>query len=443
MARKDIKYYNDSTKYVDFLQNNRQIVFLDSCGQGKDIICSMPCIEFSSTNKNITIKYPTDEKRFIDFPKNSINTLYRNEVLRKNSNGKCRIMAGYFGYESFLNSYDEVNDLYPDTILGIFSWFIQVDHHHKHAFVIYDDTDNSVCKFIDEYVTNFELYLKDTNKYFFSSIENKISKENYFKNFNAIKNHIKKGDCYQINYSQLFESKYEGSEYDIYKEIRKINPAPFSAFIKNGNDYIISSSPERFLKIENGNVETKPIKGTIKRGHNSESDEKNKNLLINDEKNRAENLMIVDLLRNDLSKNCKPNSVKVTKFCDLETYESVHHLVSTIIGKLDDDINSFELFEGCFPGGSITGAPKIKAMEIIKNLENERRKIYCGSIGYFDDKGNLDTNICIRTMHLSLGKLKFSAGGGIVHDSQAESEYQECFQKVLKFTELINKNIKL
>ena len=160
-------------------------------------------------------------------------------------------------------------------------------------------------------------------------------------------------------------------------------------------------------------------------------------------KKEIENLMIVDLLRNDLSKNCKPNSVKVTKFCDLETYESVHHLVSTIIGKLDDGINSFELFEGCFPGGSITGAPKIKAMEIIKNLENESRKIYCGSIGYFDDKGNLDTNICIRTMHLSRGKLKFSAGGGIVHDSKAESEYQECFQKVLKFTELINKNIKL
>jgi para-aminobenzoate synthetase component 1 len=192
---------------------------------------------------------------------------------------------------------------------------------------------------------------------------------------------------------------------------------------------ILSSSPERFLSVDKGRVETKPIKGTIARKPGVLENEAQIEALANSLKDRAENLMIVDLLRNDISKSCKAGSVNVPALFAVESFATVHHLVSTVEGQLEAGLHALDLLRGCFPGGSITGAPKIRAMEIIEELEPNCRGAYCGSIGYIGYNGNMDTNIAIRTLVYSENTLRFWAGGGIVNDSVLEAEYQECFDK--------------
>ena len=217
--------------------------------------------------------------------------------------------------------------------------------------------------------------------------------------------------------------------FKIYEKLRNSNKAPFSAYMNFKDFQVISSSPERFLSITDGLVQTRPIKGTRPRGKNHEEDEKNKNELINSEKDKSELLMIVDLERNDLSKVCKPNSVKVTELFKLEEYETVFHLVATIEGKLKENVSSVKCIRECFPGGSITGAPKIRAMEIIEELEKLKRNIYTGSIGYFDLRGNSDFNIVIRTIIKKDNKAYLGVGGGITWESIEEEEWFETIDK--------------
>jgi para-aminobenzoate synthetase component 1 len=192
---------------------------------------------------------------------------------------------------------------------------------------------------------------------------------------------------------------------------------------------VLSSSPERFLQLRDGGIETKPIKGTRPRGGCPESDSVLAMELSESTKDRAENLMIVDLLRNDIGRVCQPGSVQVPKLFDVESYATVHHLVSTVTGHLAAGQDAPALLRACFPGGSITGAPKIRAMEIIEELEPHRRGVYCGAIGYLGYDGGMDTNIAIRTLVHSDGVIRFWAGGGIVHDSDVEAEYRETFDK--------------
>jgi para-aminobenzoate synthetase component 1 len=218
-----------------------------------------------------------------------------------------------------------------------------------------------------------------------------------------------------------------------------MNSAPFSAYLNLPDVQVLSSSPERFLKLVNGQVETKPIKGTRPRKAYPASDWHQIDQLRYSPKDRAENLMIVDLLRNDLSKTCKTGSVKVPALFSVESYATVHHLVSTVTGNLEAGKHALDLLRSCFPGGSITGAPKIRAMEIIEELEPSRRGIYCGTIGYIGFNGNMDSNIAIRTLVHSDGSIRFWAGGGIVNDSDLEQEYQECFDKAAALLKLLNK----
>jgi len=211
--------------------------------------------------------------------------------------------------------------------------------------------------------------------------------------------------------------------------LRRINPAAFSVLMKLDGFDIISSSPERFLKIEQGAVETRPIKGTRPRGQTEEEDMLNRLALLNSEKDRAELLMIVDLERNDLSKVCKPHSIKVTQLYKLEEYSTVFHLVSIIKGQLKDKVDAVSCLQACFPGGSITGTPKIRAMEIIDELEGLKRSIYTGCIGYFSFDGNADFNIVIRTIIKQDDQVYFGVGGGITWDSDEDAEYQETLDK--------------
>ena len=259
-----------------------------------------------------------------------------------------------------------------------------------------------------------------------------MSKAQYQQKFAQVQAYLHSGDCYQINLAQRFQASYQGDEFSAYLKLREANQAPFSAFMRLPNHCIISISPERFLQLSGNKVQTKPIKGTLTRGETAEADKANAEQLSNSTKDRAENLMIVDLLRNDLSRVCQAGSVKVPKLFDIESFPAVHHLVSTVEGELASEHDGTDLLRAAFPGGSITGAPKIRAMEIIEELEPHRRNLYCGSIGYLSACGNMDTSITIRTLICQNEQLYCWAGGGLVADSKVDSEYQETFDKVRK-----------
>lgn len=246
-----------------------------------------------------------------------------------------------------------------------------------------------------------------------------------------VRQYIEAGDCYQANLSQEFSGQFTGDPWQAFQALSDANPTPYSGFIRAGEASILSVSPERFLEIHNRTVTTSPIKGTRPRGDTPESDAAFATELEESEKDLAENLMIVDLLRNDLGLNAKPGSVRVDKLFALESYRNVHHLVSHIRAVLADGISPMKALFDAFPGGSITGAPKIRAMEIIRELEPHWRGPYCGSIFYRGLDGTLDSNIAIRTMLCNgQGNIRCWGGGGIVADSDPEAEYQETLAKV-------------
>ena len=260
--------------------------------------------------------------------------------------------------------------------------------------------------------------------------QHQITKQQYSDKFNQIQQHLRAGDCYQINLTQRFNAGFKGNEYQAYLDIAQQNNTPFSAFIRLPNAAILSVSPERFLQCHQGIIETKPIKGTRPRSEDPIEDNRLAIELKESEKDQSENLMIVDLLRNDIGRSAIAGSVAVPTLFAIESFKNVHHLVSTITAKLPQHISPITLLKNAFPGGSITGAPKISAMNIIDALEPSRRSIYCGSIGYISCDLQMDTNITIRTLLCTEQQIYCWAGGGIIADSEVDAEYQECFDKV-------------
>jgi para-aminobenzoate synthetase component 1 len=254
--------------------------------------------------------------------------------------------------------------------------------------------------------------------------------EGYLAAVARVREYIIAGDIFQANLSQRLEADYAGDPWSLYRRLRAINPAPFAAYFEAPGLAVVSASPERFIQVGvNGAVETRPIKGTSPRGIGPEHDAHLGRALMESEKDRAENLMIVDLLRNDLSRVCVPGSVRVPELFALEHYSTVHHLVSTVVGHLGPEVDAIGLLRAAFPGGSITGAPKIRAMEIIAELEPSRRGVYCGTVAYVSLTGAADSSIVIRTYLARYGRVYFSAGGGIVADSDPEAEYRETLDK--------------
>ncbi|MCF5855658.1 aminodeoxychorismate synthase component I [Aeromonas veronii] len=264
------------------------------------------------------------------------------------------------------------------------------------------------------------------------SWQSNMSRAEYGEKFARIQEYLAAGDCYQINLTQRFSAPYQGDEWQAYCLLATANKAPFSAFIRLPESALLSLSPERFLLLDGRHIETKPIKGTRPRHPDPAIDRQVARELAQADKDRSENLMIVDLLRNDIGRVSRPGSVSVPHLFAVESFPAVHHLVSTIHGELDARWQGVDLLRACFPGGSITGAPKIRAMEIIEELEPQRRNAYCGSIGYLSQHGRMDTSICIRTLIAEAGRLHCWAGGGIIADSDADSEYQETYDKVAR-----------
>jgi para-aminobenzoate synthetase component 1 len=241
--------------------------------------------------------------------------------------------------------------------------------------------------------------------------------------------YIHAGDCFQVNLSQRLLHPASIAPLELYGRLRQRNPAPFAGYFDLGDFVVASASPERFLRVEKGEVETRPIKGTRPRGATPQEDARQRDDLLHSAKDRAENVMIIDLLRNDLGRVCAYGSVRVPAVCRLESYSTVHHLVSEVVGRLRPGLGPIDLLRAAFPGGSVTGAPKVRAMEIIAELEPTARGPYCGSLGYIGFDGSVDTSILIRTFTMGRGWIQFPVGGGIVADSTPEAEYDETLHK--------------
>ncbi len=357
-----------------------------------------------------------------------------------------------FAYDQNIES-DRITDddpneyLIPDIAVGFFTESVIYDHANKCIFICTCSEKEEIkltsCFAKCELPSYKTVDMKNRNEKAFrllSPWKSNLNSSQYAKGFQRIKEYLSAGDCYQVNFAQRFSAQYTGSEWEAYKKLCDNNNAPFSAFMRIGESCVISVSPERFLKVNAQQVETKPIKGTRKRSSDPLKDAELADSLICSEKDRAENLMIVDLLRNDLSKHCQSHSVEVPKLFALESYPAVHHMVSTVVGKLKDNSSLYDLIEGAFPGGSITGAPKVRAMQVIQELEPNKRAIYCGSVGYIGIRNDMDTNICIRTLLTENNNIYCWAGGGIVIDSQVDDEYQESLDKVAKILPLLEES---
>ncbi|EZQ17152.1 aminodeoxychorismate synthase [Halopseudomonas bauzanensis] len=263
----------------------------------------------------------------------------------------------------------------------------------------------------------------------------------YQQAFEGIQRYIHAGDCYQVNLAQRFSAPCHGDPLSAYRQLRQACPTPFAAYLESPAHALLCLSPERFLKVEDGQVETRPIKGTRPRGDTPTEDKTLAEELRSSPKDRAENLMIVDLLRNDLGRVCAYGSVRVPELFSIESYPNVHHLVSSITGQLAPGHDALSLLTNAFPGGSITGAPKIRAMQIIEELEPVRRSLYCGSIGYIGCEGQMDLNIAIRSLVHQDDHLYCWGGGGIVADSDGEAEYQESLTKVRVLLETLTTGV--
>ena len=352
---------------------------------------------------------------------------------------------GFFSYDfgrtlESLPSIAKNNYHTPDMLVGLYDWALIQDHQLQTCQLITlpsidaNQKENLISLLNSPQLPNTDLCPSNLNTPFKlnSLFTSNMSKREYSDKFKKIQNYIVAGDVYQVNFAQRYSADFEGSPLSAYRQLRERLPSPFSAYFDIGNDQtILSFSPEKFITVdENKNVETKPIKGTRPRSDNPKEDAQLAKALINCEKDRAENLMIVDLQRNDIGKTCKPGSINVPLMFNLESYPNVHHLVSTITGKLSDQYSAIDLLAGCFPGGSITGAPKLRAMEIIEEVEPHRRATYCGSIGYISLDGQMNTNIAIRTLLCESGKIYCWGGGGIVADSNVDAEYQETLDKI-------------
>ncbi|MEZ9598933.1 aminodeoxychorismate synthase component I [Vibrio sp. 10N.286.46.A8] len=348
---------------------------------------------------------------------------------------------GYFSYDlgrrvEALPSLAKRDISAPDMAVGLYEWAVIVDHKLKAAFLVGQNIDThwdwlTQQQSPSQQAERAEQTERARQKFGLTTPwQSNMTEQSYANKFDSVQEYLLSGDCYQINLAQRFNAQYQGSEWLAYEKLEKYNSAPFSGFIRLAGCTILSVSPERFLELNSGTIETKPIKGTRPRSENSMIDDANAQDLLNAEKDQAENLMIVDLLRNDIGRVAKPGSVHVPKLFDIESFPAVHHLVSTIRAELDVHHSAHDLLRACFPGGSITGAPKVRAMQIIEELEPHRRSAYCGSIGYISRNGRMDTSITIRTLVAENNTLYAWAGGGVVFDSDCASEYQETLDKL-------------
>ena len=473
-------YHHDSAQLFEYIKDEPWAMLLDS-GQmlnpatGKpgsqygryDIIVAEPFITLVTRGKTTTITQNCVAQNLADDPflllKNLLKPYQPPKInlpsqLPFNGGGLPFTggALGYFGYDlarrieslsSKAKPAIEIPEMMPEMMVAIYDWAIVVDHRQQCSYLVSHGFDVQThtkwprlqALFNAPYRANG---IDEKHNQFLvkSPIVSNLPQPQYQQAFNKIKAYIEAGDCYQVNLAQRFSCRVNGDSWQAYKKLREISPSPFMAFMQlplNETErfQVLSNSPERFIQINGNHVETRPIKGTRPRFANAELDLNSANELLTSLKDKAENLMIVDLLRNDLSKSCE--KVAVTKLFQLQSFANVHHLVSIVVGKLRPNKTALDVLRSCFPGGSITGAPKLRAMQIIDELEPHRRGVYCGVIGYIGFDGDMDTNIAIRTAINCKNELSFYAGGGIVADSDGSKEFAETLDKASNLTTII------
>jgi para-aminobenzoate synthetase component 1 len=453
----EIPYQTNSEQLFECLRDLPEAIWLDSGKprslQGRfDIISAYPqaIIETNSEQSYLLQDNHRSETKQNPFDI-ATNLLSEIQPIDKPQDAPfvCGLL-GYFGYD-FGRQSESIQSIkpcateLPDLRLGLYLWSLVIDHElrkntlHFHPSFPLDLQQEIRSRLIEKpEIADTGFVLKETFKA-------TVSKDRYIEAISQVKQYITEGDCYQVNYAQHLCAPFEGDLWQAYKRLRNANPAPYSAFWQWQDQAILSLSPERFIQAYPENkiikAQTKPIKGTVLRGKTVEEDQENAIQLLNSDKDRAENLMIVDLLRNDLGKSCIAGSIRVPKLFDLESFPNVHHLVSTVTGDLKPDYSPLDLLRGCFPGGSITGAPKKRSMEIIDELEPIQRSVYCGSIGYLCASNQMDTNIAIRTVIAEDSTVHCWGGGGIVADSDANSEFEESMNKIRLMLETLEETI--
>ena len=424
--------YNIKDKNLPFLLDSAK----GSYNQGnKSYIGFDPEIVLKSKDNNVEISGIVN-KKVCDNPLKQLKILmddYFEEYDNQFIGGAVGLLSYDFTSSNcnvVLNS--EKNTEVYDAYFGIYFKIIEFDNNTQEYTIYYlDDTDirDVEAAFVKpDYVDK---------EYKTSELIKTITKEEYSKSFDDIKTMIENGDVYEVNLTQQFIVDTTKDKFDIYKKLREVNKADFMAYMDFGEYCVLSSSPERFFDCQNRFVQARPIKGTIRRSDDKDEDEKLKKELLNSDKDISELLMIVDLMRNDLGMSCDSETIKAISNYSLETYENVHHLVATIVGKLREDEDVISLIKNIFSGGSITGAPKLASIEAIDKVEKYNRNIYTGSIGYISFNQNCDFNILIRTILKIKDRCYFSGGGAITWDSEMNSEYDETIQKSRKVYEAL------
>lgn len=352
-------------------------------------------------------------------------------------------LFGYFTYDlknevENLSSHNSDNIKFPALHFFVPKYVIYGINNEVFLEYLPEISDNSEIENLINKIQNIEI---STNyKHNKIEINPKLTKEKYLETITNIKKHIQRGDIYEVNFCQEFYGKGKINPIYTYLKLNNISPTPFSCYGKFSNKYLISASPERFIKKEGNKIISQPIKGTIKRGHNTKEDNELINTLKNDKKERAENTMIVDLVRNDLSRTAKKGSVKVDELCGIYSFEQVHQMISTISSEIKPGVNYIDIIKNAFPMGSMTGAPKVRAMKIIEKYEDTKRGLYSGAIGYITPDKDFDFNVIIRSMlyDLETEYLSFMVGGAITNLSVPANEYDECMLKAKAMIKALN-----
>ncbi len=449
LYRKTIPYIEDASLYFMEVRKWPWAAWLDSGAGGRfDVIVANPVATLVTVGGQTTISNTAGYLASREDPFELIRDELGSPADPDPDTPFAGGALGYWGYDLACRYHGMpegkgIAEHMAQMAVGIYDWAILLDHQKQEAHLVshqkYPQTGamlEQVLRVIEAGVSSAQDRPRFKVR---AGISTNLPPAEYKQAYEKVQQYLVDGDCYQVNLARRFAAKASGDAFEAYRALRKLSPAPYAAFLDWPHAQILCASPERFLQVRNGRVETKPIKGTRARLQSKDADERQAQDLLKNPKDRAENLMIVDLLRNDLGKSCVAGSVRTPKLFELESYSNVHHLVSTVEGTLKYGCDALHVLRDCFPGGSITGAPKRRAMEIIDELEPNHRGVYCGSIGYIGFDGQMDTNIAIRTMVYSEGEIRCWAGGGIVADSQCDAEYQETTDKASAMLEILER----
>lgn len=444
---RELPYCEDSAVYMRALSTFAMPAYLDSAGHGgkyaqQDILTAEPIAYLCVVNGEISCSENASEylKRSIESSDLCSNIRYLKELFLPESKNdsaathtvdNCGAVIGYLGYPALL---DKATFTVNDAFVGVYRWTLVADHAHKTCTLRFHGSCGA--DYIGQLTTAVSEALQaagagDKGGFRLEGrFEPQSAYADYERAFRDIASRIDRGDCYQVNLTQCFKARGTGQAIEAYLRLRAATTAPFSAYMDWGWGALLSLSPERFLRLRGRDVLTQPVKGTRPRGATVVEDASLARQLAASEKDKAENLMIVDLLRNDLGRVCETGSIEVNQLFKIESYSNVHHMVSDVTGTLRHGLDALDLMASCYPGGSITGAPKLSAMTIIQLVEQARRRLYCGTVFCWGAEGNFDSSITIRSLLWDAGELRCWAGGGIVADSDCAQEYQECFDKV-------------